>query len=204
MTGRQRQVVIVGLAGGVGSGKSTVARLLAEHGARVIDSDRLNGEELGTADVVDTLVGWYGPAIRGLDGSLRREALAEIIFRDPQQRARVEGLLHPRIARRRGELIEQYRRDPNVRMIVLDSPLLYETGLNRLCDVIVFVDAPLEQRQQCVAESRGWSAGELARRENLQKPLDSKRSGADHIVVNHSGLDDLRSRVEKLLSDLLA
>ena len=195
--------LVIGLAGGIGAGKTAVARLLGQHGVRVIDSDRLNHQELGTPAVIETLVGWFGDSVRAPDGSIRREALAKIVFEDPEALARVEGLLHPRIDRRRQVLIDQSNDDPSVRAIAIDSPLLYEAGLDAMCDVVVFVDAPRQQRERRVTAQRGWSAEELARREKLQKPLDSKKARADHIVVNNSGLDSLRRRVERLLSELV-
>ena len=199
-----RGKLVIGLAGGIGCGKSTVARILADNGAGVIDSDRLNHKELEQAEVIKTLVRWFGPDVCDPDGNLRRDALAEIVFNDPRQRERVEGLLHPRIARRRRELIEAFEADPKIRAIVLDSPLLYEAGLDRLCDVVVYVEAAKAQRAARVAADRGWSPESWSQREKSQEPLDSKRAKADHIVVNNSGLDDLRSKVERLLTELLA
>jgi dephospho-CoA kinase len=199
----QRKIVI-GLAGGIGAGKSTVARILADLGARVIESDCLNREELNTPEVIETLVAWFGESIRSPDGGIMPQAVADIIFRDPGQRARLEGLLHPRIERRRNQLIDRARRDPDTRAIVLDSPLLFEAGLDRICDVVIFVDAPADQCRRRVAETRGWTQDELTRREKSQRPLDIKKTQADHIVINDSGLGDLRIKVEKLLSELLA
>lgn len=196
--------LVIGLTGGIGSGKSTVAGMLAEHGVAVIDSDRLNAEQLAQPDVVETLVSWFGENVRDPGGGIRRKAIARIVFDDADRRARLEGLLHPRIAARRSELLAKYRADPAVRAVAIDSPLLYEVGLDRLCDVVLFVDAPQSQRLQRVASARGWSADELARRENSQEAVDSKRAKADHIVTNNSGLDELRSKVEAILSDLLA
>ena len=199
-----RGKLVIGLAGGIGAGKSTVARLFGELGAVVIDSDQLNHEELDDPAVIETLVEWFGQRLRGPDGRIRRAALAEVVFGDAGQRARVEALLHPRIERRRRGLIESYRRDPDVRAIVIDSPLLFESGLDRLCDAVVFVEASAAERHGRVAAARGWTEGEVARREKSQKPLDNKKNQADHVIVNNSGLDDLHADVEVLLSELLA
>lgn len=196
--------LVIGLAGGIGAGKSTVARFLADNGVGVVDSDRLNGEQLEEPEVVAELARWYGPDIRKPGGGVCREVLARIVFDDPAQRRRVEGLLHPRIARRRQELIENFQADPRIRAVALDSPLLFETGLDRGCDLVIFVDAPAAQRARRLAATRGWSAEEVCRREKSQEPLDNKGARADYIVENKSGLDDLRSKVEKLLSELLA
>jgi len=202
--GKAHGKLIIGLAGGIGSGKSTVARILGECGAAVIDSDRINAEQLESPEVIDTLVAWYGPTVRDSDGRIIRSELARIVFSDQEQRRRLEELLHPRIDRRRRELIEEYARDPAVRAVVMDSPLLFEAGLDRSCDTVIFVDAPLDRRRRRVGSSRGWAEDELDHREKLQKPLDIKRSRADHIVVNNSGLNDLRTEVEELFSRLLS
>ena len=100
--------------------------------------------------------------------------------------------------------ILHYAADPKVRAIVLDAPKLFEVGLNQLCDTVVFVDAEWSVRVRRAAESRGWSEVELARRENLQSPLDGKKANADHIVINHSGIDELRSQVERVFASVLA
>ncbi len=203
IVGEAGRKLVVGLAGGIGSGKSTVARILADNGLAVIDSDRLNTEQLAEPQVVTELVELCGEDIRDPDGKVSREKLARLVFADPQRRRQVEGILHPRIGRRREELIAAHEADPRIRAIALDSPLLYEVGLDRTCDVVVFVGAPAEQRARRLEEGRGWPAAELARRESSQEPLDSKEARADYSVVNNSGLDDLRSKVERLLSELL-
>jgi dephospho-CoA kinase len=195
--------LVIGLAGGIGSGKSTVATLMAEHGVAVIDSDRLNNEQLCEAEVVSELVRLCGEGIRDSGGNISRDKLARLIFDDPHRRRQVEEVLHPRIARRRAELIERYQADRTVRAIALDSPLLYEVGLDQACDVVVFVDAPAAEREARVAAGRGWPAEELARRERSQEPLDIKGARADYTLVNNSGMDDLRSKVERLLLELL-
>lgn len=196
--------LVVGLAGGIGSGKSTVASILAERGAAVVSSDELNRGVLATAEVESTLALWYGERIRDSSGHVRRDVLADIVFGDSSQRRRVEKLLHPRIDARRQELITQHRADDRVLAIVLDSPLLFEAGLDQICDAVLFVDASPEIRTERVASERGWSSEELVRREKPQDPLDEKRLKSDYTVVNNSGLDDLRSTVDRLLSELLA
>ena len=196
--------LVVGLAGGIGSGKSAVASIMAEHGAAIIRSDELNRRVLATAEVSATLVSWYGERIRDSDGQVRRKVLADIVFEDPSERNRVQKLLYPRIDAYRQELIARYRADDRIHIIVLDSPLLFEAGLYEMCDTVVFVDAPRAVRTARVASERGWSSKELVRREKSQDPLDEKRLKSDHTVINHSGLDDLRSNVDKLLSEMLA
>ena len=194
---------IIGLAGGIGSGKSAVAGVFASLGAAVIDSDRLNHQQLGEPDVVAQLRAWWGPGVCDESGRVDRRAISAIVFEDPEALAALEGLVYPRIARRRDELIARYRAESGVRAVVLDTPKLFEAGLDRICDAVVFVDAPRAMRLERVVQSRGWGEGELARREKLLDPLDKKRAKADYTVVNDSDIDALRPSIERILSTII-
>lgn len=195
---------VVGLLGGIGAGKSTVAQFLVERGAAEIDSDRLNTEELAQPDVVQTLVGWWGKDILEGSGEVDRKAVASRVFGSDAQRRKLEAFLHPRIGRRRARLLARYQQDPDCRLIVLNSPLLLETGLDRLCDTLVFVACDRQLRLERVRRTRGWSSQELDRREKLQKPLDWKRDRADHVLENSTSLDRLRSQTHNLFLKLLS
>ncbi len=194
---------IIGLAGGIGSGKSSAARVLESLGAAVIDFDRLSHEQLAEPDVTATLRRWWGEAILGSDGAVDRKAVAAIVFSDPGELARLQGLLYPRIRRRYEELAAAYVADADVRAVVLDAPKLYEAGLEELCDAVIFVDVDDGVRDRRLAASRGWSVAERQRREKLLKPLDSKRASADYTVKNNSDLDALRREVERVFSAVL-
>lgn len=194
---------IIGLVGGIGAGKSSVARVLESLGAAVIDSDRLAHEELADPEVLATLQGWWGDKVCRSEGA-DRKALASIVFNDPHELDRLEKLLYPRLHRRRERLVAGYNADPAVRAIVLDAPKLYEAGLGDYCDAVIFVEADWSDRVHRVAASRGWTEEELRRRENLQNTLDTKRANADHVVINHSSLDQLRIDVERIFSSVLA
>ena len=163
----KREKPVVGLAGGIGAGKSSVARVLESLGAVVIDSDRQCHVEFDDPEVVATLRRWWGDAVCGPGGEVDRQALAGIVFDNPAELARLEGLLYPRLARRREELLGTYEAGPQVRAIVLDSPKLFEAGLNELCDAVIFVDASRTVRARRLAETRGWTEETLQKRENL-------------------------------------
>lgn len=195
---------VIGLAGGIGSGKSTVARLLADLGAAVISSDELNREELETPGVKKTLQTWWGSRALTPEGRVNRAGIREIVAADPDARKRLEALLHPLVGKRRLELTNQYQNDPAVRAIVWDSPLLYEAGLASDCDAVVFVDADDGVRRERVLRERGWTAPQLERLEKTQKPLDFKRTSADYRVVNNSDRDALRPQVEDVFSRILS
>jgi dephospho-CoA kinase len=207
---------IIGIAGGIGSGKSRVARLFGELGCAVIDSDQQVAEAYAREDVRKTLNQWWGEGVFKEGGQLNRAAVAARVFSDPGERARLEGLIHPLVARARDEAMRRAARDPQVVAFVWDTPLLFEVGLNADCDAVVFVDAPRDLRLARLRRSRGWDAAELARRENLQWPLDRKRHLSDDIVANTADAgegsaspagadaDPLRDQVRQVLSRILA
>jgi dephospho-CoA kinase len=195
---------IIGLAGGIGSGKSAVASILGDLGAAVISSDRLSHEELNAPEVLAQLRDWWGEGVVGIDGQADRGAIRKAVLDDPAARQRLEALLHPRIARRRDALMRNYQADPDVRAIVWDSPLLYEAGLDEQCDCVVFVEADAEARLERVARERGWAPDDLHRFEKSQKPLDFKSQSADYRIVNNSDMDSLRRAAKEVLSRILS
>jgi dephospho-CoA kinase len=177
-------MIILGLTGGIASGKSFAGGLLAERGAVVLDADRHAHAVLGEPAVLEALVGRWGDSILAEDGSLRRSEVAKRVFGDTPaaiaERRFLEGLVHPRVRQRlKAELAEAARR--GVPVAVLDIPLLFEAGWADACAAVLFVDTPLEIRQQRAAK-RGWSAEELARREASQMPVDEKRAAADEVI----------------------
>jgi dephospho-CoA kinase len=195
---------IIGLAGGVGSGKSFVAQIFAEFGALVIASDEQVHRAYGRDDVKATLRRWWGDGVFAADGSVDRKAVAKIVFRDEIQKRRLEALIHPIVNQQRAEIMAAAGGDSAVKAFVWDIPLLFETGLNRACDAVVFVDAPLEIRQERVKATRGWPAEELTRREILQMPLDKKRSISHYMVSNDGSADVVREQARDVFSRILA
>jgi len=194
---------IIGLTGGIGSGKSTVAEILHDLGAAVIGADRLNHEELNSPGVLAELRRWWGEQVVGPNGLADRAAIRRIVTADPDQRERLERLVHPRIDRRRRELTSSYQADTGVRAIVYDTPLLHEVGQAKLCDCLVFVEADRAVRLERVRR-RGWSDEDLERFEKSQLPLDTKSDRADYRVVNNSDMTDLRRQVRDVFSRILA
>jgi len=200
---RQHRKPIIGLTGSVGAGKSAISQIFQSLGAAVIDADRLAHEQLGEPEVVDALVRWWGDSVLDEHGKVNRRAVGTIVFTDAVELAKLQDLLYPRIHRKRMELRTSLESDPNVSAIVFEVPKLYETGLDKECDVVVVVDADFALRAARVKESRGWDEAELSRREKLLEPLDMKRANADHVLVNNSRIEDLRPEVERILSTVL-
>lgn len=187
--------LVLGLVGGVGAGKSTVAGILGEMGFLMIDADRDARSALDRPEVRKQLVKWWGEKVLLPDGKVDRKAVASIIFGDPTQRTRLEELVHPIVKATRGSMIERAAAEGAVGVAV-DAPLLFEAASDKECDAVLFVDAPLEQRLTRV-KSRGWDEKELVRRENAQMPLDEKRRRSAAVVVNDANIDTLRERVRE-------
>ena len=196
---RREGPLVIGLVGGIGSGKSEVARVLADEGCVVIDSDAEARRLIQSTSVRDTLVSWWGDEILAEDGTVDRKKVAQIVFSDPEERKRLEGLLHPLIHEARQRKI---RENADAPAIVIDAPLLYEAGVDRECDAVIFVDAPREVRLARVREHRGWDEDELARREVSQMTIEEKRRRADVVIRNDASLEELRRRVRRVFSDL--
>lgn len=204
MTSAARSKPIIGVTGGIASGKSFVSRTFAELGALVIDADALVHEQYERPEVIETVRGWWGNRVLDSGGKVRRGEIAAIVFDSPRELKRLEDYLYPRLRKARTKLIEKAFADPAVCAVVLDTPKLFEAGVEKECDATVFVDADRDTRLARVAETRGWSAEELDRREKRQMSLDRKRALADYTVVNHSGTDDLREQVRQVLASVLA
>jgi dephospho-CoA kinase len=201
-----RPFLVLGLLGGVGSGKSTVAGLLAEAGAVVLDADRRAREALDDPQVRNEVLAAFGPSVQGPGGSLDRVALAARVFGPDSgdRRRTLESILHPRVREALEADLERLRgQTPPPRLVVLDVPLLAEGPLEAWCDVLVFVDAPREVREERCRRRRGWDAGEIARREAAQLDLAEKRARAHHVLGNAADLGELRARTEALLARVL-
>lgn len=202
---------VIGVAGGIGSGKSSVARALAGLGCVVLDSDTAAKEALDREDVRAKLVEWWGAGVLDAQGRVRRDEIARRIFSDPAQKRRLESLVHPLVTgeheRRIRSIGEKWTcadaqagRAPAG--VVLDSPLLYEAGLDRRCDAVIFVDAPREARLERVRAGRGWDEAELSTREKSQMPLEIKRQRADYVLVNDRGASELEARVRDIFDQI--
>ncbi len=196
-----RSKPVIGLTGGIGSGKSTVANMLRDLGCVVCDSDALGRAALNDPDIRSNLVNRWGPGILGDDGQIDRSAVGSIVFSDASERRHLESLSHPWIENKRRQQFEAAPAD--VPAFVIDAPLLLEAGLGKECDAVLFVDAPHAVRLERVQRNRGWDAAELARREQSQWPLDRKRESADYVVVNDTDKDSLAGAVRSILDRIV-
>lgn len=199
MMGVARTVPVVGLVGGVGSGKSFVAAALAaRRRVAVIAADPIGHDVLKLPGVKAQLRRVFGSGVFTEHGEIDRLQMARLVFgNDPQtrdRRSQLEAITHPEITREVRQQITALQTQPGLEAILIDAALLLEAGWKSLCDRVVFVESRETDRQQRVAHSRGWSADELARREASQWPLERKRSASDAVVHNlgpRQGADEL-------------
>lgn len=200
---------LVGLTGGIGSGKSTVARLFAERGAVVIDADAIAREVLEPgAEGLDEVVQRFGAGVLDDEGRLRRDHLASIVFEDDAARADLNDIVHPRvrgrIAERLGEIAESER--PSVgdeRLVVLDIPLLAEGGETDGYAAVVVVTAPEDLRVERLEGDRGMDPDDVRARIAAQASDEERRAVATHVIENRGDLEQLEREVERVHRDIV-
>lgn len=192
--------LVVGLIGGIASGKSSVAREFERLGAARFDADRAAHEVLASPEVRDLLVQRWGAAILDAAGAPDRQKIATRVFGPPPDGPRelqfLESVTHPRVGDRLVDALRQAAASGQP-VVVLDVPKLVEAGMHELCDQIVFVAAPVDVRRQR-ALARGWSQDEFAAREAAQESLEEKRRVADLVIDNGGSPSATQAQVEQL------
>lgn len=191
----------VGLTGGIGSGKSTVAGMLAELGAVIIDADQVARDlvEPGQPALAE-LVEAFGAQILRPDGSLNRGLLAAVAFGSTARTQMLNSIMHPRIAAESKRRIEAAAGAP---VVVYDMPLLAETGQQGLVDIVVVVDVPVEEQVRRAVEGRGMDPADVERRIQAQASREQRRAIADLVIDNSGSLEQTRAQVERAWHDWL-
>jgi len=194
-------VKLIGLTGGVGSGKSTVAAMLRKLGAEVLDADEAAhaAYEPGSPGF-DAVVKEFGPDyVR--DGRIDRKQLGELVFRDPEARQRLNAIVHPLVrewmVRRTAEAAER-----DVDVVIQDVPLLYENGLEGLFNSVVLVYVPEEVQLERLTEGRGIDAGRARSIIAAQMPIEKKRDLAHHVIDNSGTVEQTRAQVEEVWAQI--
>lgn len=191
-------MLVIGLAGGVASGKSLVASCFEHFGATVLDADRAGHEVLREPKVIAAIKSQWGEIVLK-DGEIDRGALARIVFdstsEDPNQLERLEQITHPGIGRKIRERLAQL--ESQAIAVVLDAPVMFKAGWDRLCDKIVFVDTVASLRQKR-ARQRGWDDDEFAKREARQTPLAEKRSKSTDFIENSKSKEETYIQAREL------
>ncbi|MEQ9617200.1 MAG: dephospho-CoA kinase [Phycisphaerales bacterium] len=193
--------IVLGIAGGIGAGKSTVARVFEAHGVPVFDADANAKAHLNDDAVQKQLRERFGDGVIDADGLADRSALASIVFADRAKLKALESILHPLVLADQRAFIEAARAN-GTPTVMIDAPLLFEAGFDAHCHAIVFVEADRATRLARVTASRGWSEEDFDAREAAQWPLERKRAGAAHIVENSLDSAALDAQVRSILATL--
>lgn len=207
---RNGPIPVVGLIGGIGSGKSLAAASLAERGATLLDADAIGHVLLDQSPSRDRVLERFGEQIlapwteEGVRRPIDRRALGALVFARPEALRDLEAILHPAMRKTFEKAIGRESRRGKVPAIVLDAAILYEAGWDTLCDAVVFVDASPETRLARLEASRGWTAEVLAAREKAQGPLEEKRRQADHVLPNEGTPEALEVAIRNLWPALIA
>ena len=195
---------IVGLVGRAGSGKSTVAALLAARGARVIDADRLGHEITDKHPAVrEALLREYGPAVYLEDNTLNRRLVAAKVFADPLALARLNELVHPRILRRIRERLSALAVEGYRGPVVVDAALMLDWAFERECDAVLAVVAPEEAQVERLVRARNWTPAEALRRLTSQRRNEDFAAASDEVIQNSGSEADLTSATNSALDRLL-
>lgn len=187
-------MLLVGLTGGIGSGKSTVAKLFADRGAVIVDADVLAraAVEPGTPGL-ERIVERFGPKVLTDGGEIDRQALAAIVFADEAARRDLEAIVHPEVGRGLLAAIEAHRDSDAV--VVFDAPLIVEGGFGDGLDALVVVTAPREEQVARLVRDRGMAGDEAEARIEAQSSTEEKVARADHVIVNDGSLEGLEAAV---------
>ena len=194
-------MLLVGLTGGIGSGKSTFAALLAERGAQIVDADVLGHEALNPGSPTwQSIVDQFGDEILSPGMTIDRKRLGEIVFADEHKRAALNAIVHPEIFRRLADELDRLRNTDAV--VVLDAALIFETGLDSSCDAIVVVTSTRQTRVDRLSRTRGMSIEQIAARMAVQSDPQTLVERADIVVSNEGSLEDLASEADRVWAEL--
>jgi len=188
---------VIGLTGGIAAGKSTIAQMLADLGAEVIDADQIAHEVLESPGVCAILRREWGESVFGSDGHPDRAGIAERVFRNPDELKALNGWVHPPTCKEVRARLDRALRDNPGRFVVIDAPLLVEAELDRRCDVVLFVEADPKVRNARTKAARGWGPDEIARREAAQDTLSEKRRRANVIIDNNGSREETLAQVKR-------
>lgn len=193
---------VIGIIGGIGSGKSTVAAEFAKLGCGVIDADKIAHGLLDLQPVKEKITAFFGQAVLDNAGRIDRRKLAGLAFCDSEKLSFLNETIHPLVLEQAEKLIDEYRRQSHVKAIVLDIPLLLEVGWAQRCDRLIFVDSE-ENLRKNRAKKMGFDENHLKIRENFQISLDKKFNLADNTVENNSDFSALVRQVADIFSDIM-
>jgi dephospho-CoA kinase len=192
-----RKIIIIGISGGIGSGKSTVARVFKNAGAKIIDADKIGHAVLNLRGIQKKLISCFGKGVITKSNRINRQYLGRQCFLDKKNILKLNNLVHPLIRKEIKKRIKAYKKG----MVLLDAALMMEKGLHKICDYLVFVDTPYKTRLKRVM-IRNWTRSELDRREKLQLPLAAKKRKSDFIICNQDNLNSTQQQVLQIIKQI--
>ncbi len=201
--GESAKKPVIGILGGIGSGKSTVANEFAKLGAKVIDADKIAHKILDEKNTKEKIVSVFGKEILDSSGQIDRKKLAKAAFASGEKIAKLDNIIHPPVLTKIEQLIEKYQKQPKITAIVLDVPLLMEIGWHKRCDKLVFVDCKQALRLNRIKTSRKLDKKQFEIREKFQISLDNKAAIADNTVDNNAGLSALVRQITDVFSRIM-
>ncbi len=193
----------IGILGGPGSGKSTVAEVFAEQGCGIINADKLNHQVLERDDIIARIVEIWGSQVVGLDGKIDRGILGKVVFSGTNSLNTLVEIVHPEIFKLMEKQVENFERSGQVKAIIFDVPLLMEVGWENKCDILVFVKVHDCVRRSRLKNTRNWDENFIKNIENSQILLDKKEKISDYIVENSSDISNLRLQIERIFPEML-
>lgn len=188
---------IIGITGGISSGKSTIGRMLASLGAEYLDADEMCHRLILLKEHKNKIVEKFGNTIQDIYGKIDRSKLAAIVFQDKTKLDDLCAILHPPVIHRIKSKIEEIEKRGRRKAIAIDAALLEESELSLLCDFVIFVNTGKEQRVERSQTIRRWAKGELEKREQFQMALEDKKKKADYIIDNNFTIDNTFRQVKE-------
>ena len=192
----KQRIKVIGITGGIASGKSTIAKMLVSLGASVINADKICHRLINTKSMSQKIINRWGDHIQDKYGRIERHKLGEIVFADKKELSALNKMIHPEAIKRIKNCIAKLRNDSTTVAIVLDAALLVESNLIDICDITLFVDTRKNTCKARVKNSRKWPSGEITKREKFQSSLSEKREIADIVICNNQYQTDTLKQVK--------
>ena len=192
----KQRIKVIGITGGIASGKSTIAKMLESLGASVINADEICHRLINTKSISQKIINRWGDHIQDKYGRIERDKLGEIVFSDKKEISTLNKMIHPEAIKRIKNRITKLRNQSTTVAIVLDAALLVESDLIDICDIILFVDTRKNTCKERVKNSRKWPTGEITKREKFQRSLREKKKIADIVICNNRYQTDTLKQVK--------
>ncbi len=196
-------MVIIGLTGGIASGKSTVAAMLEEKGAFILDADQVARDVVKPGETaLREIEDYFGPEVLTADGKLDRKKMASIVFKDHAARDMLNSIIHPRVIKRIVEKANKLKVNHNPEAVVYDVPLLIEKNMQELVDVLLLVYVTREVQEERLVIRDGFTKDEIEHRLSAQMPLEDKKQYAGYIIDNSKNMEETGRQVDEFWSIL--